>query len=129
MKRCPGCGETKPLDEFPRNRSTRNGYGAYCKPCHNLRNRETVKRLYGNSRHYHLRQRFGIGLDDFDRMVATQDGLCAICRKKPAVQVDHDHATRRLRAILCDGCNGGLSAFYEREDLLLKAIEYLEKWS
>jgi hypothetical protein len=62
-------------------------------------------------------------------MIEKQEGLCAICRKKPAEQVDHEHATRIVRGVLCDGCNGGLGAFREREDLLLQAIEYLEHHS
>jgi hypothetical protein len=53
--------EYKPLSEFPRNRRTKNGFATYCKPCHNARGDESRKRLYGSSRHYHLKRRYGIG--------------------------------------------------------------------
>lgn len=53
MKRCPDCGETKPLEAFCRNRRTRDGRATYCKPCHNTRGKETKTRLYGGGRHYH----------------------------------------------------------------------------
>ena len=33
-KRCRKCGLERPLHEFPRNRSTADGYRARCKPCH-----------------------------------------------------------------------------------------------
>lgn len=33
MKRCCTCKETKPLDEFYRNKSTKDGYQSSCKPC------------------------------------------------------------------------------------------------
>ena len=33
-KRCPKCGETKPLDGFYRNRSQRDGLTSQCKECH-----------------------------------------------------------------------------------------------
>lgn len=33
MKRCPRCGETKPLSEFHANKSRRDGVQTYCKPC------------------------------------------------------------------------------------------------
>lgn len=32
-KRCPICGETKVLDEFPRDRREKDGHFTYCKPC------------------------------------------------------------------------------------------------
>lgn len=35
MKRCPKCGNEKPLSEFHRNRAKRDGHGDYCKPCAN----------------------------------------------------------------------------------------------
>lgn len=35
MKHCRKCGQDKPLDEFPNNRSKSGGKAAYCKPCWN----------------------------------------------------------------------------------------------
>jgi hypothetical protein len=32
-KRCAGCGDPKPLDEFRPNKSKRDGYQSYCIPC------------------------------------------------------------------------------------------------
>ena len=46
-KRCPICGKTKPVEEFPRNRSKKDGLASYCKPCHNKKMREIAQRLYG----------------------------------------------------------------------------------
>lgn len=43
-------------------------------------------------------------------MVEIQSGLCPICERRSAWQVDHDHATGRVREILCDMCNGVLGA-------------------
>jgi len=81
MKRCPDCGETKPLDEFPRNKRSRDGRHAYCKPCHNARGTETRTRLYGGSRHYHLTKRYGIGATEVTALIEKQGGVCAICRR------------------------------------------------
>ena len=116
----------KDPEEFPRNRSTATGRGTYCKPCHNARNRETIRRLYGNSRHYHLKQRFGIGADEVDAMIEAQGGICPICKTRPAVHVDHDHKSGKVRAILCEMCNGGLGQFKDDPNSIRRAITYLE---
>lgn len=58
-------------------------------------------------------------------MLAEQKGLCAICREAPAKHVDHDHATGRVRGLLCFNCNGALGQFRDRTDLMLRAVAYL----
>ena len=128
-KRCPDRGEIKPLDAFCRNKNSRDGRATYCRSCHNDRNKESVQRLYGGHRHYRLRDRYGIGAAEVAALVDQQGGLCAVCRCKPAIQVDHDHATGQVRGVLCDGCNGALGAFNEDEALILRATEYLRRWN
>jgi hypothetical protein len=126
-KRCHDCRELKPLDKFPRNRSRSDGRGEYCKPCHNARTRASIRRLYGDTRHYHLQQRYGIGADDLEDLITSQGGLCALCRSRPAVQVDHDHRTGAIRGALCLQCNAGLGAFGDDPAIIASAIEYLER--
>jgi len=60
-KRCRDCGEWKPLEEFPRNRNIKDGRHSYRKACHNARGKETYTRLYGGTRHYHLKRRYDTG--------------------------------------------------------------------
>lgn len=125
--RCADCGEEKDAEDFPRHKGYKSGRGKHCKPCHNRRNRETVRRLHGNSRHYHLMQKYGISASQVEAMKAAQDGLCAVCLTRAAVHVDHDHGSGRVRAILCESCNGFLGAFSDDPQLLQAAIAYLEK--
>ena len=125
-KRCPDCGEIQPLDQFPRHRRRRDGRGEYCKPCHNKRGRES-KRRNGGNRHYHLKGKYGVGAAEVDLMIAAPESLCALCRKRPAVQVDHDHETGAVRGILCLLCNAGLGAFRDDPDIIASAIDYLER--
>ena len=131
---CSGCGEEKPTREFPRNRSTQSGWHVECKKCHNGRKRDLINRRYGGTtRHYHLRQRYGLGEADVDRIIERQGGLCAICNDAPATQVDHDHRTGKVRGALCLECNAGLGAFADDERLLFAAVDYLhpvsvEEW-
>jgi hypothetical protein len=121
MKRCPDCLQYKPLSEFPRNRRTKSGYATYCKPCHNARGTETRTRLYGSSRHYHLKRRYGIGALKVDELVREQDGMCPICDKPGPEHVDHDHVTGRVRGVLCFNCNGGLGQFGDNPERLYRA--------
>ncbi|MFF5083906.1 endonuclease VII domain-containing protein [Actinoplanes sp. NPDC000266] len=123
---CPDCGETKPLLEFPRSRNDSGGHGRYCKPCHNARGRESKERLYGGTREYHLRHRYGITEADARELLAEQGGVCAICGAPDPQHVDHDHRTGWVRGILCFNCNGGLGQFRDNPVFLAEAITYLK---
>ena len=108
-------------------KNTRDGRHPYCNPCHNARGKETVKRLYGSSRHYHLKRRYGIGAQDFEELVERQGGVCPICGAQNPEHVDHDHVTGQVRGILCFNCNGGLGQFRDSTDALRAAAIYLER--
>lgn len=126
-RHCPDCNEVKSLEDFPNSKSGKKGRGSYCRPCHNARGRETRNRLYGGSREYHLRRRYGIGDADFQRMLAAQGGVCAICKGPDPRHVDHDHVTGKVRGILCFNCNGGLGYYRDNVEYLGEAIRYLRR--
>jgi hypothetical protein len=124
---CAECFEEKPATEFPGPRAKSDGT-LRCKRCHkNWRLRESTKRKYGSTRHYHLRQRYGVGAKEVDAMIEAQGGLCALCQERPAEQVDHDHKTGKVRAILCLLCNAGIGAFKDDPEIIRNAIKYLER--
>ncbi len=56
-----------------------------------------------------LQKKYGITVEQFDRMMKRQDGRCAICGREPKpgkrLAVDHDHKTHRVRGLLCFTCN------------------------
>lgn len=125
-KRCPDCGQTKSLTEFPRNRRSKDGRATYCKPSHNARTRASIRRTHGSSRHYHLKQRFGIGEAEVGAMIDEQGGVCKACGDRPATQVDHNHETGEARGILCLQCNAALGALKEDPRNIWAAVDYLE---
>lgn len=74
-------------------------------------------------------KRYGLTPAEYANMHAAQQGRCAICRTPVAAQartthVDHDHATGRVRGILCQRCNIGLG-FIERAEWLAQVRDYI----
>ena len=115
VKRCARCREVKFLSDFHRLRQQSGGYNPYCKDCRSAMASDThIKRMYGLSR------------VELDALIASQGGLCAICQSNRAVQVDHDHATGKIRGVLCFTCNVALGQLKDDVALFRKAIEYLE---
>lgn len=76
-----------------------------------------------------LKYKYGLTLNDFDILLKSQNGRCAICKKKPVVNiylsVDHDHVTGKIRGLLCYYCNTGLGHFKDDLSLLQEAVKYL----
>jgi hypothetical protein len=73
---------------------------------------------------------------DYERMVAEQGGVCALCKQPETVvqrgkvarlSVDHDHATGRVRGLLCRACNTTLARFKDDPELFRRALDYLTK--
>lgn len=76
------------------------------------------------------KRKFGITLDDYDKMFDIQEGKCSICTKhqselKKLLHVDHNHETGKIRGLLCGDCNLALGMFKDNETLLTNAIKYL----
>lgn len=95
---------------------------------HNAQAQAWRKRNPRKAKDSHLRCRHGIGIADFDRLLAAQGGKCAICRTRKARDVDHSHVSGKVRGLLCHGCNVGLGFFRERSESLLRAVDYLEAY-
>lgn len=70
-------------------------------------------------------------LEQYEALLAVQGGRCAICGGvNPSgrrLSVDHAHATKQVRGLLCGLCNRGLGAFRDDPILLRKAIGYLRR--
>src|SRR5262249_27626134 len=61
-----------------------------------------------------LRRKYGLSLQDYDRMFARQRGICPMCRKKfkRTPCVDHSQLTGLVRGLLCRNCNIGFGNFF-----------------
>ena len=74
-----------------------------------------------------LQRTYGISREEYDAMVAAQNGRCLICDEKPmrGLCVDHCHETKVVRGLLCNNCNVGLGYFDDDPIRLLRAAAYL----
>ena len=83
-----------------------------------------------------LARKYGLTPEQWDAMLANQEGKCAICQSEfdyavPAYNpmVDHNHTTSVVRSLLCRRCNTMLGMVGEQVEILQSAIEYLKRWS
>ena len=79
-----------------------------------------------------LKSRFGITIEAYDKMLADQRGVCALCGGPPGgrwqtFHVDHCHETGRIRGLLCHHCNTGLGSLGDSEESLERALRYLRR--
>ena len=80
------------------------------------------------SRKVKLKAKYGLSYDAYIGMLDSQHSRCAICAKPltaNTANVDHCHATGRVRGLLCRTCNTGLGLFYDNPSILSDAIAYL----
>ena len=75
------------------------------------------------------KRKYGLTDAAFHQMVVAHGNACAICGVTFTAEpnVDHCHETGVVRGLLCSMCNGGLGMFKDREDLMVRAIEYLRR--
>jgi hypothetical protein len=76
-----------------------------------------------------LRRLYGITLEDQNRILEGQGGVCAICGTDnwtaAGPSIDHDHATGEIRGVLCNRCNAGIGFLNEDITRFRNAIVYL----
>lgn len=83
-----------------------------------------------NIRRRNLRKMYGITVEQYDQMLAEQNGGCALCGKPPEkkrLSVDHDHSNGKVRGLLCRHCNFMIGLAREEPKVFEAAIAYLAK--
>jgi hypothetical protein len=157
-KPCAICGAVKPLSEFSVGaKASKGGKGSYCRPCAAERQREWRVANPGRIREHRqqhnerrkparpaqrIKQTYGITLEDYERILESQQGGCGICggpRNGPGKRfhIDHDHTCcpwvgscgKCIRGLLCGNCNTMLGLAKEDPDRLRAAIAYLDRYA
>ena len=79
---------------------------------------------------YRLRQRlakYGLTRVQYEEMQTAQGHKCLICQTTTDnLHLDHNHATGKVRGLLCNLCNLGLGLFKDDKIRLAQAIAYLD---
>ncbi len=151
---CSRCGVEKPLSEFHSCTNLVSGVNPACKVCENERRRKWrnehadqiktrqphYRRTYksrhperqrASERRQSLKKKFGISIEQYDKMLELQAFGCAICRAVSdksgrRLAVDHDHKTGRLRGLLCTNCNTAVGLLDESPHIFELALEYVK---
>lgn len=87
-------------------------------------------------RNGHYKYKYGITLDEYNRLLTQQGGVCAICQESEtsvkkngeiaSLCIDHCHTTGKVRGLLCRMCNSALGKFKESLVILDRAKSYLK---
>lgn len=131
-KVCKTCKKNKSISEYYRAERTRDGRRGSCRYCDmDARRKRLAKADPDQRRSVVLKNKYGITLEDYEKMSKNQGGRCHICKtddygKKGLLVVDHCHSTGSVRGLLCYSCNIALGLFKDNISVLRDAITYLE---
>lgn len=105
---------------FSRSSHAKAGVQSWCRECRRKKNYT-----------WSLKANYGISIGDYEALVASQGGECAICggafTQRKRTHVDHCHETGRVRGVLCENCNRAIGLLQDRPDIARAAADYLEK--
>lgn len=153
MKQCGKCKETKSfemfdkrLKRFKKSTTQKSSYHSSCKECRLFyqrkrrdRNNELNRLHYARSekrrmdlKSTNLRNKFGISMDQYNKMFFDQNGCCSICSTHQQdlpkrLAVDHNHTTQEIRGLLCMKCNLAVGYLNESVESAENLIKYLNK--
>lgn len=152
---------------FNKNKGGRYGVGSWCKKCvsiygiiHNRSEKRRISSVLYRKNHPEkikesqkryattikgqqqrknngLKSKHNITLEQYNKMFAAQNGVCAICHRPETAKnrfgvrqlsVDHNHNTDKIRGLLCDRCNRMIGFARENITTLLNAGIYLEEY-
>ena len=137
MKECSKCKELLSLDNFWKRKESPDGLHKQCKKCRsnctNSWKRKEKDVMAKARRKSHLKIKYNLSVEDYNKMFLQQDGCCAICNKHQSLLnkklfVDHCHKTEKVRKLLCYSCNTLLGMAKDNIDILNTAIQYLHEF-
>lgn len=125
---CADCLREKPDSDFSAKQLVKNGIRSICKEC--WTKRQALEKRH--RREYKMNWYYKLPPREFDRLVIEQCGRCAICNQaddnaEMSLVIDHNHATKKFRGIICKKCNIAIGMVNEDPAILDAIKEYLFK--
>ena len=107
----------KDANDFHKHKIMKIGLSPICKDCN-----------YSAA----IKRRYGIDLQDYQRILESQNGKCEICngglvRNRKRFDIDHCHTTGKVRGLLCSNCNRAIGLLRDNVRIAEKMVEYLQK--
>src|SRR5262249_35143322 len=111
---CLQCGKMKPFYDYAKLPEKSGLRDKICRTCRNPGSKRTPRlgKYDPQERVLEriLRNKFGITVYEYNRMLEEQNYSCAICEVsifdlKVRLSVDHCHALGHVRGLLCNSCN------------------------
>lgn len=139
VRTCISCGQEKSTDHFTWKEKSKSGIRNRCDECSRARDRERyrrqIKQRKESSKWAVLKWNHGLTKQQWHAILETQSYRCAICSSGFVIDVksmfnpcvDHDHATKRIRGLLCRRCNQGLGLLQDSSFVASSAAEYLRR--
>ena len=143
MRTCTQCKVSKPDADFYRRPSVPCGRQSHCKSCNAgkarrwrknnpERRREQDRRCDASRWAAYLKRTYGITTEQYDSLLRSQDGKCAICKTdqpggkgNKRFHVDHIHGTTTIRGLLCSRCNQMVGYSLDQPEILEAGASYL----
>ena len=90
------------------------------------RRQRSPERVRSAQFRWRLANRYGLTTEAYRDLLIGQAGRCLICgRADRDLVIDHDHATARVRGLLCAPCNSILGLANDRPSVLLAGARFL----
>lgn len=130
-KICSACRADLPLSSFDKNRAAKDGLANQCHECLKVSRRKWREAHPDRHKARHVKNRYGIALDEYQAMKARADGKCPVCGDPPALpfntfDLDHDHETGLIRGLLCRPCNIALGGARDNPTILRALADYVD---
>jgi hypothetical protein len=109
---------------------TKEEYNAYM--------REYNRKNPDARRNVDFKRTYGITVTEYNEILLSQQGVCAICSKPETsidhrtkqirnLAVDHCHSSGKVRGLLCSRCNVAMGQLKDDITVLQSAISYLQR--
>lgn len=134
---CKGCLTEKPIGEFRHHGRNKDKPGNRCKSCNyevfkqwKAKNPEKMAAIKPEWTFERRCKRHKVSPEVVKHTYKEQEGKCVICTENihlDTCAIDHNHATKEFRGLLCKNCNSSLGFLKDNPDNAQRALDYLNE--